>query len=99
MRSIANADTGSAQSILGSSFYNDVMNASNWNSRTFSSAESTAASNLLTTAAGKSKQDALAYSDVQGYISAGQNLASPTPACWCIMPNCTTAAWALQNGS
>lgn len=74
MRSIANADTGSAQSILGSSFYNDVMNASNWNSRTFSSAESTAASNLLTTAAGKSKQDALAYSDVQGYISAGQNL-------------------------
>lgn len=74
MRSIANADTGSAQSILGSSFYNDVMNASNWNSRTFSSAESTAASNLLTTSAGKSKQDALAYSDVQGYISAGQNL-------------------------
>lgn len=74
MRSIANADSGSAQSILGSSFYNDVMNASNWNSRTFSSAESTAASNLLTTVAGKSKQDALAYSDVQGYISAGQNL-------------------------
>ena len=73
MRSIANADTGSAQSILGSSFYNDVMNASNWNSRTFSSAECTAASNL-TTSAGKSKQDALAYSDVQGYISAGQNL-------------------------
>lgn len=62
MRSIANADTGSAQSILGSSFYNDVMNASNWNSRTFSSAESTAASNLLTTSAGKSKQDALANS-------------------------------------
>ena len=29
---------------------------------------------MLTTAAGKSKQDALAYSDVQGYISAGQNL-------------------------
>ena len=74
MRSIANADTGSAQSSLGSSFYNEVMNASNWDSRTFSSAESTAASNLLTTSAGKSKQDALAYSDVQGYISAGQNL-------------------------
>ena len=74
MRSIANADTGSAQSILGSTFYNEVMTASSWNSRTFSAAEGTAASNLLTTAAGKSKQDALAYSDVQGYISAGQNL-------------------------
>ena len=70
MRSIANADTGSAQSILGSSFYNDVMNASNWNSRTFSSAESTAASNLLTTAAGKSKQDALAYSDNFSFLYA-----------------------------
>lgn len=74
MRSIANADTGSAQSILGSSFYNEVMSASSWNSRTFSAAEGTAASNLLTTSAGKSKQDALAYSDVQGYISAGQKL-------------------------
>ena len=58
----------------GSTFYNEVMTASSWNSRTFSAAEGTAASNLLTTAAGKSKQDALAYSDVQGYISAGQNL-------------------------
>ena len=74
MRSIANADTGSAQSILGSSFYNEVMSASSWNSRTFSAAEGTAASNLLSTSVGKSKQDALAYNDVQGYISAGQKL-------------------------
>ena len=74
MRSIANADTGSAQSILGSSFYNDVMNASNWISRTFSSAESRGASNLLTTSGGKCMHDALAYCEVQGYISAGQNL-------------------------
>ena len=42
MRSIANADTGSAQSILGSTFYNEVMTASSWNSRTFSAAEGTA---------------------------------------------------------
>lgn len=74
MRSIANADTGSAQSILGSSFYNEVMSASSWNSRTFSAAEGTAASNLLSTSVGKSKQDALAYNDVQGYIGAGQKL-------------------------
>lgn len=72
MRSIANADTASAQSILGNTFYNEVMTASSWNTRTFSAAEGTAAANLLTTSAGKSKQDALAYSDVQGYINAGK---------------------------
>lgn len=72
MRSIANADTASAQSILGSAFYNEVMTASSWNTRTFSVAEGTAASNLLTTSVGKSKQDALAFSDVQGYINAGK---------------------------
>lgn len=73
MRSIASADTTSAQSILGSTFYNEVMSASSWNTRTFSVAEGTAASSLLTTSVGKSQQDALAYSDVQGYINAGQN--------------------------
>lgn len=72
MRSIANADSATAKSILGSSFYNEVMSASNWNSRTFSVAEGSAASSLLTTSTGKAKQDALAYSDVEGYINAGK---------------------------
>ena len=72
MRSVASADTATAQSILGSTFYNEVMTASGWNTRTFSVAEGTAAANLLTTSVGKSKQDALAYSDVQGYINSGK---------------------------
>lgn len=73
MRSVANADTATAKSILGTTFYNDVMTSSSWGSRTFSSSEASAASSLLTTSVGVSTQDSLAYSDVQGYIEVGQN--------------------------
>lgn len=73
MRTVANADPGTAQSILGNNFYNEVVSASSWNSRTFSASEGSAASALLTTDNGKSAQDSLAYSDVQGYINAGKN--------------------------
>jgi uncharacterized protein YgiM (DUF1202 family) len=72
MRSIANADTATAKSILGSTFYNEVMSSSGWSTRTFTATEATAAASLLTTSTGKSKQDALAFSDVQGYINAGK---------------------------
>ncbi len=79
MQSIANADSSTAESILGSTFYNEVVTASNWTSRTFSSSETSAASSLLTTSTGISIQDSLAYSDVQGYILTGQSIGLTDP--------------------
>lgn len=72
MRSVANADTATAKSILGSTFYNEVMSASSWETRTLGPKESSAAGSLLNTSAGHSIQDNLAFSDVQGYINAGK---------------------------
>ena len=73
MRSIAEADPASAQSILGGTFYQEVITASDWSYRTFSVSEGSAASALLSSATGVAKQDALAYNDVQGYINSGMN--------------------------
>lgn len=72
MRSIANTDPDNAKSILGSTFYQEVISASSWNTRTFSASEGSAAAALLTSSAGVAAQDALAASDVQGYLVAGQ---------------------------
>ena len=79
MRSVAKADA-SAESTLGSSFYNEVMSATNWNTRTFSSGEASAASALLSSETGIAKQEALAASDVQGYIEVGQSYGITDPA-------------------
>lgn len=73
MRSIAEADPASAQSILGGALYQEVTTASDWSYRTFSVSEGSAASALLSSATGVAKQDALAYNDVQGYINSGMN--------------------------
>ena len=73
MRSIAEADPASAQSILGGTLYQEVITASDWSYRTFSVSEGSAASALLSSATGVAKQDALAYNDVQGYINSGMN--------------------------
>ncbi len=73
MRTVANDDKATAKKLLGSALYNEVMTATSWETRTFTVAEGNAAASFLSTAAGKSRQDALAYSDVQGYINSGKN--------------------------
>lgn len=72
MRTVASADPATAKSILGSSFYNEVISTSSWNTRTFTQTEANAASSLLSTSIGQSTQDDLAYQDVQGYINSGK---------------------------
>lgn len=62
-----------SQSTLGSTLYNEILSSPNWNYRTFTVSEGSAVATLLTTDAGIAAQDALAYSDVQGYIVSGQN--------------------------
>lgn len=62
-----------SQSTLGSTLYNEILSSPNWNYRTFTVSEGSAVATLLTTDAGVAAQDALAYSDVQGYIVSGQN--------------------------
>lgn len=61
-----------AVATLGTSLYNEVMSASSWNYRTFSSSEAKAASVLLGSEYGIQAQDAQAFEDVQGYIVTGQ---------------------------
>lgn len=62
-----------SQSTLGSTLYNEILSSPNWNYRTFTVSEGSSVATLLTTDAGVAAQDALAYSDVQGYIVSGQN--------------------------
>lgn len=73
LKSICSNAPDLSQSILGNTFYNEILTATNWNYRTFSVAEGNAVSTLLSTDAGIAAQDALAFSDVQGYIISGQN--------------------------
>ncbi len=74
MRRACQIDPSFAAATLGSSLYNEVMSASNWNYRTFSSSEANAASALLASDCGIAAQDAQANEDVQGYIITAQNM-------------------------
>lgn len=62
-----------AEETLGSTFYNEIMSASSWSSRTFNTTEKAAASALLGSEYGIQAQDETAFNDVQGYIVTGQN--------------------------
>lgn len=73
LKSICSNAPALSQSTLGNTFYNEILTATNWNYRTFSVAEGNAVSTLLSTDAGIAAQDALAFSDVQGYIVSGQS--------------------------
>ncbi|MCI7494740.1 MAG: SH3 domain-containing protein [Ruminococcus callidus] len=73
LQSICYSAPDLSQSTLGSTLYNEILSSPNWNYRTFTVSEGSAVATLLTTDAGVAAQDALAYSDVQGYIVSGQN--------------------------
>lgn len=74
MRRACQIDPSFAAATLGSYFYNEVMSASSWNYRTFSSSEASAAATLLASDCGIAAQDAQANEDVQGYIITAQNM-------------------------
>lgn len=73
MRRACEYDAEFAENTLGSSLYNEVMSASGWSYRTFSSSEAKAAAALLSSDYGIAAQDAQASTDVQNYIISGQN--------------------------
>lgn len=74
LKTIVNANRSSAESILGSTLYNEIRTSSNWETRTVTSAEATKLSTLLNTSEGRTAQDNLAFSDVKSYIQHGINL-------------------------
>lgn len=74
VRSVVNSDPDQAKSILGDELYEEILSVKSWASRTVDEEEAAALSSLLTTSAGKAAQDALATSDISGYIKRGKNL-------------------------
>ena len=74
MRKTCEKNPAFAEATLGTDFYNEVMSATNWNYRTFSSSEAAAAAVLLGSEYGVQAQDETAAADVQNYIISGQNM-------------------------
>lgn len=74
MQKTCEKDPAFAEATLGTTFYNEVMSATNWNYRTFSSSEAAAAAELLGSEYGIQAQDETAAADVQNYIISGQNM-------------------------
>ncbi|MBQ8515555.1 MAG: SH3 domain-containing protein [Ruminococcus sp.] len=74
MRKTCEKNPAFAETTLGTTFYNEVMSATNWNYRTFSSSEAAAAAVLLGSEYGIQAQDETAAADVQNYIISGQNM-------------------------
>ncbi len=74
MRKTCEKNPTFAAATLGSTFYNEVMSATSWNYRVFSSSETSAAAALLGSEYGIQAQDETAAADVQNYIISGQNM-------------------------
>ncbi len=76
MKEIVGKDPASAQSLLGSSLYSEIVGASRdaWNSRTLSVGEAACFSALLATELSRSIQDALGRKDIANYITYARRL-------------------------
>jgi len=75
MKTIVKANLIQAQNMLGLALYNEILNAAanTWDKRVVNDAEAKALSALLTTAEGKSVQDALAVADITSYVNKGMS--------------------------
>ncbi len=80
LQSIVNADKVSAQKILGTTLYNEVISSTNWSTRTLSTDEVNKISALIDTPIGRNEQDKLAASDIRTYVLHGQKLGIASPA-------------------
>ncbi len=74
LKTIINANPSNALSLLGTTLYSEIVNSSNWTSRTVTSEEADSISSLLITSEGKAAQDALAATDITSYINHAINL-------------------------
>lgn len=76
LRTIVEANKKQAEDLLGSELYNEILTAkdSDWNTRVLSSEESKAVAKLLATDESKAAQDALAYYDINSYVTHGRSL-------------------------
>ncbi|MBQ8210588.1 MAG: hypothetical protein IJZ35_08410 [Clostridia bacterium] len=74
LKEIVAKNPSQAQSILGSSLYNEIVTSSSWDSRKATSAEASTLSILLATAESREIQDESAYEYVSGYVQLGQAL-------------------------
>ena len=79
LKTICKAESGAA-SILGAALYREITTAASWATRTVNASEKSAISKLLTTAAGKAAQDALAEKDVGDYVDHGLKMGIEDPA-------------------
>lgn len=81
LRMIAQANPNQAKQILGTSFYNEIMTASDvsWNTRSLSASEKSAVEKLLSTDESKQAQDKLSYDNIKGYITHAQGLGITDP--------------------
>lgn len=74
LKTIINANPENAKSILSESLYNEILNSSNWDTRTLNSSEQAEITALLSTEESISAQDNLAYNDVRSYVVHGKSL-------------------------
>ncbi len=74
LKTIVNANSSQATSILGDTLYNEIVSSSDWSSRTLNTKETSAVKKLLATTESIEAQDTLAAEDVSDYIIHGQSL-------------------------
>lgn len=74
LKTIVTADRKTAETLLGKDFTNEILTATNWESRIFTAAEKAAVEKLLATDASKKAQDALSRQDITSYILHGQSM-------------------------
>ncbi len=75
LKTIVSMNESQAKSILGDALYTEIKTtSSNWSTRTFTSTEAKAVSQLLDTDEGHLAQDELAKTDIKSYISHGIEL-------------------------
>jgi hypothetical protein len=74
LKTIVSDAASQAKTILGDALYNEIATAASgaWNKRVLTADEASAVSKLLSGPQGKAAQDALASSDVKGYVLKGE---------------------------
>lgn len=79
LKKIVALNPSQALNILGSSFYNEIITSSSWDTRIASGSEAYALAILLSTAESRQIQDDSAYEFVSGYVKHGQALGITEP--------------------
>lgn len=73
------AQGAGAEATLGKDLYNEIMTASNWESRTVTAIEKAKLSKILGTPGGRAAQDRQAEEDILSYVTHGVNMGIEDP--------------------